>query len=196
MEGQLAYQTFAALKLHFTSKYDYFLYNGKTRQSKNFDANKFAMRRDYFHYKKIERRYKDELINFIVANMICGKTKWVGDLITLESDKTYREWKKRQEAMKYFMRLDMSNIQEDPKTLWTIVDGNHPPFLKLYLGKKISLETLIIANEVLGFVDNWNQTIRDKIIWPDVSRLMMKYKAFLKIDTSEMKHIMRETLMT
>lgn len=78
-----AYQTFAALKLHFTSKYDYFLYNAKTLQSKNFDANKFAMRRDYFHYKKIER-YKDELINFIVSNMICGKITWIGDLITLE----------------------------------------------------------------------------------------------------------------
>jgi hypothetical protein len=154
------------------------------------------MRRDYFHYRKIERRYKGELINFIVANMIRGQTTWIGDFITLESDKTYREWKKRQEAMKYFMRLDMISIQGDPKTLWTVENGNHPPFLKLYLGKKISLETLIIANEVLGFLDSWNRNIQEKIIWPDVSRLMFKYKAFLKIDIPEMKQIMREALMT
>ena len=193
MEGQTAYQAFSALKLHFTSKYDYFQYNGKTRA---INLDKLALRKDYFHYRKIERRYKDELVNFIVANLVSGKASWIGDLITLEAEKIYRDWKKRQEAIKYFIRLDMEKIDETPKTLWTVVDGHHPPFLKLYLGKKISIETLIAADRVLTFRDYWDRSITENIIWPDVSRLMAKYQPFLKFDHSEIKKIMRDTLMT
>lgn len=193
MEGQIAYQAFTALKLHFTSKYDYFQYNGKTRA---IDLDKLALRKDYFHYRKVERRYRDELVNFIVANLVSGKASWIGDLITLEAEKIYRDWKKRQEAIKYFIRLDLEKIDDDSKTLWTVIDGHHPTFLKLYLGKKISIETLIAADCLLNFRDYWDRSIAEKIIWPDVSRLMMKYRPFLAFDRSEIKKIMKDTLMT
>ena len=44
-----AYQKYIALKLHFTSDYDYFKYNGKT----NVTLNSFNERKDKFHFKKL-----------------------------------------------------------------------------------------------------------------------------------------------
>ena len=50
-----AYQKYIALKLHFTSDYDYFKYNGKT----NVTLNSFNERKDKFHFKKIVKKYGD-----------------------------------------------------------------------------------------------------------------------------------------
>jgi len=194
MEGAKAYQTFIALKLHFTSDYDYFKYQGKTRA---IDDTKLSVRKDYNHFRKIERRYKDELVNYIVSGFVGNlNVKWVGDILTMECEKEYIEWKKKQEAFKYFFKLDMDKITEyNIKTMWEVVNGGHPQFLRLYLGRKLSLESLIAANEVLGFLRNWDDTIQDEIIWPSISRLMRKYRPFLNIDRNDIKNIMKDILL-
>lgn len=194
MEGMTAYQCYMSLKLHFTTDdYDYFKYQGRTRQ---ISESKLQARKDYFHFRKIERRYKDELQDFIVANFVSNPNmKWAGDLSTLEADRTFKEWKKRKESLKYFIKQELSNLSDDPKTLWNVVNHGHPKFLQHYLGKRISLETLIATNEVINFLPHWFKEIQDDFVWKDISRLIVKYKPFVRVDKSEIKQIMKEVLL-
>jgi len=194
MEGMKAYQELISLRLHFTSDYDYFKYCGKT---KSINESKLETRKDIFHYRRIERKYKNELTNFIVSNMISNPNVWIGDLVKIDAEKKYKDWKKRQESLKYIIKQDLLKICETGSTndLWKVVNNNHPHIFRAYLGNKICLETLIATNEVLNFVPYWNKNINETLIWADVSRLITKYRPFLIIDKKEIKSIMREILL-
>ena len=88
-----AYQKYIALKLHFTSDYDYFKYNGKT----NVTLNSFNERKDKFHFKKIVKKYGDEnIIEYFVANLINEKP-WIGSMDVA----TYSQWLGRIQSIEY-----------------------------------------------------------------------------------------------
>ena len=193
MEGSRAYYTYIGVKLHFTTSYDFFKYGGKTRQIS--DA-KLQTRKDYHHFRKLERRYKDELLNFMVSNIVTRQVKWGGDLVTLEAEQTYTAWKKHMQAFKYFLREDLLKLSDyDIIQLFEVTDGQHPKMLTEYMGGNISLETLVACNEVLNFIPKWNNEIQDQIIWPDISKKIMKYRPFLTLNKQDIKAIMREVLI-
>jgi len=192
-----AYQEYVALKLHFTrDKYDYFKYMGKVR---SVNESSFEIRKDVFHFRKLERRYKDDLTDFYVANMSQGKgVKWVGDLITIEAEKTYVDWKRHMESITYLFKQDMQTIAdscENVEKAWR-TDGSHPEVLRLFLGSKVKLESLVLADRVLGFHDIWDARITDTVVWPDVSRRMRKYAPFVKADVATIKKTMRQVFIS
>lgn len=192
MEGMRAYQTYLALKLHFTSDYDYFKYAGKTR---TISESALQARKDYHQFRRIERRYKDNLIEFIVSNIIQNNAKWAGDLVTTQSEKNYVEWRKRNQSFAYIFRQDLEKLIEDKDALFRVENGGHPKLLKYYLGKKIMIETVVAMNDVLNFMPHWNKNITDTIIWTDVSRLLEKYRPFVKCDKQQIKTIMKEIFL-
>ena len=68
MEGMKAYGRYQALKLHFTTDYDFVKYQGKIR---TISEEAFLKRKDQYFFRKIERKYNDEeLTEFFVANFI------------------------------------------------------------------------------------------------------------------------------
>ena len=97
-----AYQKYIALKLHFTSDYDYFKYNGKT----NVTLNSFNERKDKFHFKKIVKKYGDEnIIEYFVANLISEKP-WIGSMDVA----TYSQWLRRIQSIEYIFENDSKNL--------------------------------------------------------------------------------------
>ena len=70
-------------------------------------------------------------------------------------------------------------------TLLKVSNGQHPRLLKAYLGKEISLETLCIMDEIIGFSSDWERLISEKIVYPEVHIKLNKYKAFLSYPTQE-----------
>ena len=195
-EGMLAYRRYMALKLHFTTEYDFFKYAGKTRA---ITEEAFAKRKDVFFFRKIERKYSDEdLTNFFVANFVSSGKTWVGDLTSLNAEKIFSEWKKNKESMQYHLTEDLKFLkdsQEDPQKAFEVQGGSHPPLLKFLLGKKIRIETVIATNRVLGFIDKWNKQIEETFIWPNVSRTISKYDPFVKLNTQNIRIVMRKELL-
>lgn len=196
-EGMLAYRRYMALKLHFTTEYDFFKYAGKTRA---ITEEAFAKRKDVFFFRKIERKYSDEdLTNFFVANFVSSGKTWVGDLTSLNAEKIFSEWKKNKESMQYHLTEDLKFLkdsqQEDPQKAFEVQAGSHPPLLKFLLGKKIRMETVIATNRVLGFIDKWNKQIEETFIWPNVSRTISKYDPFVKLNTQNIRIVMRKELL-
>ena len=103
-------------------------------------------RKDKFHFAKLSRKYKDELRDFFVANLV-DKDYWVGDLLENEAHKRYTEWKKRQQKLSYQFKQDVNHLLKKERyqrsnltTEWSM----YPHLLKEYMGKRISVETLVM----------------------------------------------------
>ena len=107
------------------------------------------------------------------------------------------EWTDQSSAGNNFSQ-DLDNlIQEcedsgiDPKTIFVVSKGQHPYIIKAFLRKTISLETLVILEKIRPYLDTFDSEIQDKIMWPDISRLIRKYKPFLKFDKERFYAIFR-----
>ena len=73
-----------------------------------------------------------------------------------------------------------------------ITDGNHPTLLKMYLGKRIQLETMVIINQILSYSRRWSKDLDDDIIWSSTCRRIDKYSSFVQVDKGKYKAIMHK----
>ena len=171
------YQSYLALKLHFEGKYDYFKYGGKTSAS----AASFEKRKDRFKFVKLSTKLSDpQILDYYLANFIRGK-KWIGDF-----DKTnWLEHKKVNQSLEYVYQNDIEKLltlSNNFDILFKVDAGNHPKLVKAYLGKKVSLETLVILEKILQYRKQFDAKISETYIWPKVSLLIKKYEPFLDLD--------------
>ena len=68
--------------------------------------------------------------------------------------------------------------------------GGHPPLLKMHLGKKLSVETLMILDMVLGFTKAWDKELDDPI-WNPLSLKIKKYKPFVSLSVSSYREMLK-----
>jgi hypothetical protein len=184
-EGFDSYQLYLGVKLHFNSEsYDFIKYNGKVKA----DLPSFLKRNDRFHFGKLARLYKGELQDFYVANLSL-KDKWVGDLLDNESDKVFKEWKKRNQRLTYQFEQDVTKLLEKKNIQEVLIvnKGQHPYLLKQFLGKKISLETMCILDEITEYSKKWNTLITETLIYPETINKINKYKAFISFNKNTFK---------
>ena len=196
MTGYEAFGLYESLKLHFAKdSYDFFKYNGKT----NISITAFENRKDKYHFYKLSRKFsnRDELISFIVANLIEKDNLWVGDLLGEEADIRYRNRQKVLQALSYEFTGDLNNLFDevtDPNDLIRVNGGDYPKLLTKTLQKEIKIETLCIMAKILGFLPMWNKKISDTIRWPELSRKITKYTAFLPQDMIKYQLILKKKI--
>jgi hypothetical protein len=175
-----ACQLYMALKLHFTTKYDYFKYNGKTKLT----VPQFNKRKDKYQFVRLARKYTtDELQEYFCANLIRGK-QWIGDF----NKDNWLEHKKIMQSLQYNYKNDLEKLLTNVEKfdiLFECGHGSHPKLLKQYLGKKISLETMVILDKIVQYKEHWDNAISETYIWPDISKRLDKYSPFVNIDVRE-----------
>ena len=181
-----AYRQFLALKLHFTStSYDYFKYNGKHNAS----MESFDKRTDKRFFKRLGRK-NINIVEYYVANLVDGK-EWISQF----DDKVWKEWVSRNQSIEYNFINDaeklLTNVEEFD-IIFNCDKGNHPKLIKAYLGKKISLETMVILEKLLHYRQRFDKEIDETYIWPKVSRLIEKYEPFVRVDMNKCKHMLVE----
>ena len=180
---------YLGIKLHFYSKgYDFVKYNGKVKS----DINSFLKRKDKYHFGKL-CQYKHDLQDFYIANL-SYKDFWAGDLLDKECDKRYREWKKRNQKLGYMFETEVSDLIRKFKiqTQLKVVDGQHPRLLKAYMSKDVSLETICIMDEIIGFTKDWETLISERVVYPEVQLKLNKYKAFVSVDVNKYKNLLMD----
>ena len=64
-------------------------------------------------------------------------------------------------------------------TILKVDNGQHPRLLKSFMSKKVSLETLVIMDSIIGFSKDWERLISEKVVYPDIHILINKYKGFI-----------------
>ena len=192
--GFAAYAMYNALKLHFTSDYDYTKYHGKTNVSKS----TFTQRKDKFYFYRLSRKYTlNELKDFLVANFIARDIQWANDLLNEEAEQTFKDWKKRNQSLTYTFGEDLYKVlknEDTPDSTIEVTEGQHPKLLRMAMQGDISLETLIIMNDIMGFFGMWSAKIDDDIIWPNLKMKCEKYSSFLFYDKNKYKVIIKDAI--
>ena len=208
LRGFDVYKTYLALKRHFNSdRYNYFNYSFKNR-GVSARYTTYQNRNDRWFFENLAKDYKkhDEIEGFLVSNFIYNPSMWVGEMYGDDSKRIHNEWKRKTESLTYQFTQDVKELRSLIETfnnkemglklgfdrIFTVEDGQHPVLLEQILGKHINIETAIIMDKILQFTEFWNKRILDRVIWPDIYRLMAKYDPFLRInDLSKYRKIMK-----
>jgi hypothetical protein len=139
----------------------------------------------------------DEIINFFVSNFAsCDdpQSLWVGQIIK-EGEETYKNWMRRTQSLSYIFRDEVSIFNSKNFDEMFKIEGNrHPKILKQFLQKKLSLETMIVLNNILGYKNQFDKKLQDPV-WEFVSMKIEKYTPFLHIDSNKFKLILKECVL-
>lgn len=188
-EAYEAYKYYVALKMHFSSNYDYFKYNGKTRVNA---PDKFMTRRDVIWFKRLakQKNYREK----ILANLLDDINIWIRDISESErAEEVFWEWKKRQESLSYVFSNDLKKLDPDFDDNIIVRNGQHPELIRLYSGGDICIETMVIIDDLVRCFDYWDRVVKDTIIYPEVKRKVRKYGPFLEYDKQKMKGLVLDT---
>jgi hypothetical protein len=179
MSGFQCYETWNAVNAHFKGRYDFFKYRGKMRTK----PESYEARKDKYIFEKASRRFKrDDFIKYIVALITDRSTEngWLGDMLNAKNEIAYKKWKMKIESMSYIFKEEMQYLSEKEEKFDNLLvyrDGKHPLIFRLYQRGKVSLETLIIIDDLVHFTKYWSG--KNDIIMDDVVELIHKYRPFL-----------------
>lgn len=189
------YKTYLSFKNHFTKEsYDYHKYCGKSRAT----IESFYKRRDRYFFEKTSRQKSDkEVENFFIANFVlCDdpQSLWIGEIIR-NGNKNYLEWQKRIQGLRYIFTQETEKLflQNKVDEVFDCSKG-HPILLKKYLSKNISLETMVIYDNIFAYCKEFDKKLLDPV-WKTVSLRIKKYRPFINIDVFDYKKIVKETVL-
>jgi hypothetical protein len=194
--GFAAFALWNALKLHFTSNsYNYFKYNGKTNVSKN----SFMNRKDKFTFYRLSRKFDlEELKYYMIANFLKDNGNWVGDMAGPEAEEHYKKWQKINQSLTYTFENDIMFVLdrvENPDEMLEVKNNSFPKLMLYVMEGSVTLETLVILNDILNFFPMWDKNIYDDLVYPNFKLRCEKYAPFLQYDKIKFKNILKQKIM-
>ena len=179
MQAVDVYLMYCALKAHFQGDYDYHKFGGKTKTKRE----SYYKRKDRFFFAKTAVKYEDtEVLNYFVSNFIHNRSGYIANF----TDKNYETWMNKRAMFYEIFSQEMQPFVKNFEPLFECESGQHPTLLKEYMGKRISLETMIVLDDLVEFSKKWDkELVWDDFVWPDVKKLMNNYKGFLTINTDK-----------
>jgi|TARA_R110000796_G_scaffold53717_1_gene126030 hypothetical protein len=177
MEPIDIYIMYCAMKAHFSKRdYDFHKYGGKTKVSRD----SFYKRKDRFFFVKLSKKYKTktEIMHYYVSNFIKDKRGYIANF----NDENYKSWLLKRDNFYEQFLIEMRPFIKEFEPLFEVKNENHPKLLKEFLGGRVSLETIIILDELVKYGKKWDEQLKGDIIWIDLKKLMENYKGFLTIN--------------
>lgn len=185
-----AYIKYLALKRHFTDKsYDYFKYNGKVRAS----MDSFRSRPDAYFFAKLAKQ--DDYENKILANLLVKKDAWIRDILDVEGEENYIQWKKKMDSLGHTFKTDINNMLDKYEENFIVKNGQHPHVLTMFLQNEVSFETFTILSHVANIFDYWDKNLVDKFVAGDIIKKSRKYFPFLNVDLKRYKTIVKDRFL-
>lgn len=185
MDSFEVYRYYLALRLHFTTeKYDVIKQQGRVKASRQ----AFLKRKDLLAIRRVSETYSDkEVVDFLVSNFVSGD-RW-GGVFDTEAKDRYLNWKRRIESLSYTFEKEVSKIalyceknNLKFKDCFHSPNSQHPYIIKMYLRNEVSIETLVVLNQLLNFVPALDLSLTEDLVWPDVSLIIKKYTPFLVVN--------------
>jgi hypothetical protein len=177
MEPFEVFRVYLALKLHFTTKdYDITKTDGAVRGKKE----TFLKRKDLTSIRKLARDYKRaDIVDILVANFVDGN-KW-GGVFDTQCIETYKKWLTTKQKMLYNFSTDLDNVlfrMEKDNLKSAITEGTHPLIFRMFMGREVNLETLVMLEKLRPFVDKYS----NDFVLEEMCLLVSKYKPFVRFD--------------
>ncbi len=180
MKAADIYMMHLALKQHFTSKYDFFKYNGRIKI--------FGKRRqnsDHVYSRLSKSLQTDDVQPFLVAHMLQDPNQWIGTMIGSD---VWPEQKKKLLRLHEIYVKDLKTIVEfcvehEYDTLQQVfTSGRHYPIVvKLCQQGYIELETVVILNRIIDFMAEANEDFGDDIIFEGFADRLKNYDPFVRV---------------
>ena len=145
MDAADVYLMYCAIKAHFSREnYDYHKFGGKTKIKRD----SFYKRKDRFFFARLAKKYKtkEEIEDYLVSNYIACRGAWIGKF----DDDVYNEWKRKKQSLTYNFINEMTPYADRFEELF-LWEDTHPLLLREYMGKRVSMETLVILDELINF---------------------------------------------
>ena len=190
--GYGAYLLFLALRTHFSkTSYDFFEMNGKFRASKE----TYNKRKDRNFFTKIAKEYTaEELRDFYIANFLEDR-HYITDLIDDNAKLAYTDYLRRRQSLSYHCANDMARtFDKGLRVPFSVDSDTYPLLILLFLHRKISIETMVILNDFIPYVNMFDKYFGDDIVWSRIALKIRKYKPFLKYDKNKLKSILKEII--
>lgn len=173
-----------ALVAHFTSDYDYFQYNGKTRP---ISEQAFRKNRYMYHYKEIAKLSKP--VDFMAGNMIFNPdASYIGNF----TDEFYNMFVLYSTNGAYQFKNELRELKSDFNSNFNIDSETGIPYIiKLTLDKKISFFTLCVFESLLGMNERW--MLQDNyLLFGKLARKASKSFPFLNIENDKYKVMVKQ----
>ena len=193
MDGFKAYRYYLAIKLHFTTdKFNVFENRGNVRGTRE----AFNARNDRYIFEKLAVRKPNDkdLIQYFVSNFAYGHETAI--YAGQEADDNFNEWTRRKQSMTKVFVDDLATLLtyvESNKlkhtALFEFTDAEYPVALKLFVGGKISIETLRIIDDIHPIIDKWKDNLSVRYIWDNELRRITKLTGFVKYDRIKVEKI-------
>lgn len=182
MNGHRACQHYHALKKHFsTDKYDVF-----KEPRVMIPEDSFFKQKERFLYDKLASNFESkELLEFMVANFVYGYEGFVYD--PAPGIENYKTWLKNKQMISRLFEEEMLKVDQycedkgyTSGKLLSFDGPNPPPLLKMFLGKFVSIETMVIADSYLNYLTEWKGSM--SFLFTDEIRRIDKSRRFIKFD--------------
>ena len=193
MDGYKAYRYYLAIKLHFTTdKFDVFQNRGNVKGTRE----AFNARNDRYIFEKLAQKHSDdkEIIQFFVSNFAYGNDTAI--YAGQEAEDNFMQWNKRKQSITKIFVDDLATLLTHIETnrlkhsaLFEFTENEYPVALKMFVGGKISIETLRIIDDFTEILEKWNQNLSVKYIWDNEMRRIKKLTGFVKYDKIKIEKI-------
>ena len=198
MDGFKAYRYYLAIKLHFTTeKFNVFENRGNVKGTRE----AFNARNDRYIFEKLANKYSEdrEIIQFFVANFAYGNETAIYEGQQAEDNLT--EWTKRKQSItqKFIddLAIILTHIEVNKlptASIFNFIDSAYPVILELFIGGKISIETLRIIDDIYPIIEKWQETNSIKYIWNQEMLRIKKLTGFVKYDRIKIDKIFNHFL--
>ena len=172
-EGFECYKLYLAMQRHFSSSYDFFQYNGKVKAN----SESYSKRPDVFAFEKLAKIIpNDELIDFFLPHFLENPKEWIRNM-TKGNLERYRATIKNLPTK---FREDLQRIKMEGPQKVMAVGGDIPLIHRLAIKDEISIETLILIDWLVPFIDDHAERVAVPFVFPEHIKKLQNYRPFLK----------------
>lgn len=193
MDGYKAYRYYLAIKLHFTTdKFNVFENRGNVKGTRE----AFNARNDRYIFEKLALKHSDDkqIIQFFVSNFAYGNDTAI--YAGQEAEDNFLQWNKRKQSITKIFVDDLAALltyvevnRLKHSAIFNFTQDEYPIALKMFIGSKITIETLHIIDDCNDIIDEWNQNVSVKYIWDNEIRRIKKLTGFVKYDKIKINKI-------
>ena len=190
--GFRCYKYYIAIKLHFTKdNYNVFETRGNVKGSEQ----AFIARNDRYLFERIARKHQTdrEVIKYFVANFSYGNDAVVYN--ENDAEDNLQEWNRRRESLTRIFENDLNEVilQKEKqglsrKQVFEFNLDSPPLLLKMYLGGKVTIETMFLLNKINGYLQLWHNN-SSMLLWEEEIRRIEKCEGFVKFNESKLSPI-------
>lgn len=201
LSGYSFFKKYAPIHLHFTTAYDIFRYDGRT---KSVSPEHFENRKDKNLFAKIGKKINNdkEAGQFCLSNFILTTNdNWIYE--DTDHYENFLKWKGYRQSFVQHLENEIYELckHSEKLPLWSkfisrTPNGNLPPLLQLYLHRRISADTVVVLNNLhTEFIDKWvSECSTDPFIQKQLVYLK-KYTPFIHTNSHKTLPIVQKLIL-